>query len=78
MVIGKIGGILANVVSYVALVQESELESVIRPTMVERIALDLPLSLLPVTRKVVQVIHKILSFYSSKRIIKFLQFFFRF
>ena len=57
MVIGKIGGVSANVVNLVALVQESELESVIRPTMVERIALDHPLSLLFVTRKVVQVIH---------------------
>ena len=70
MVIGKIGGVSANVVNHVALVRESELESVIRPTMVERIALDHPLSLLLVTRKVVQVIHKIPSFYFSKRILK--------
>ena len=68
MVIGKIGGVSANVVNHVALVQESELESVIRLTMVERIALDHPLSLLLVTREVVQVIQKLLSFYSSKRI----------
>ena len=71
MVIGKIGGVSANVVNHVALVQESELESVIRQTMVERIALNHPLSLLLVTREVVQVIQKLLSFYSSKRILKY-------
>ena len=69
MVIGKIGVVSANVLNRVALVQESELESAIRQTMEERIALDQPLSLLLVTRKVVQVIHKILSFYFSKRIL---------
>ena len=69
MVIGKIGGVSANVLNRVALVQESELESAIRQTMEERIALDQPLSLLLVTRKVVQVIHKMLDFSSSKRII---------
>ena len=69
MVIGKIGEVSANVVNHVALVQGSELECVIRLTMVKRIALDHPLSLLLVTSKVVQVIQKILSFYSSKRII---------
>ena len=81
MVIGRIGGVSANVVNHVALVQESELESVIRQTMVERIALDHPLSLLPVTREVVQVIQKLLSFYSSERIlinIIILQLIFRF
>ena len=70
MVIGKIGVVSANVLNRVALVQESELESAIRQTMEERIALDQPLSLLLVTRKVVQVIHKTLNFYFSKRIIK--------
>ena len=67
MVIGKIGVVSANVLNRVALVQESELESAIRQTVEERIALDQPLSLLLVTRKVVQVIHKIRSFYFSKR-----------
>ena len=70
MVIGKIGVVSANVLNRVALVQESELESAIRQAMEERIALDQPLSLLLVTRKVVQVIHKIRSFYFSKRILK--------
>ena len=69
MVIGKIGVVSANVLNRVALVQESELESAIRQAMEERIALDQPLSLLLVTRKVVQVIYKILSFYFSKRIL---------
>ena len=81
MVIGKIGGVSANVLNRVALVQESELESAIRLTMEERIALDQPLSLLLVTRKVVQVIHKIRSFYFSKRILRninFLHLFLRF
>ena len=77
MVIGRIGGVSANVVNHVALVQESELEGVIRQTMAERIALDHPLSLLLVMRKVVQVIHIILCFYSSKNI-NFLQLFLRF
>ena len=72
MVIGKIGGVSANVVNHVALVRESELESVIRQTMVERIALDHPLSLLLVMRKVVQVINKMLDFSSSKRIFMFI------
>ena len=69
MVIGKIGVVSANVLNRVALVQESELESAIRQAMEERIALDQPLSLLLVTRKVVQVIHEILTFYFSERII---------
>ena len=73
MVIGRIGGVSANVVNHVALVQESELEGVIRQTMAERIALDHPLSLLLVMRKVVQVIHKMLDFYSSMRICKLKQ-----
>ena len=74
MVIGRIGGVSANVVNHVALVQESELEGVIRQTMAEMIALDHPLSLLLVMRKVVQVIHKMLDFSSSKNI-NFLQLF---
>ena len=79
MVIGKIGVVSANVLNRVALVQESELESAIRQTMEERIALDQPLSLLLVTRKVVQVIYKILSFYFSRRmLIIILQLIFRF
>ena len=78
MVIGKIGGVSANVLNRVALVQESELESAIRQTMEERIALDQPLSLLRVTRKVVQVIHKTLNFYFSKRNINVLHLFFKF
>ena len=69
MVIGRIGGVSANVVNHVALVQESELGGVIRQIMAERIALDHPQSLLLVMRKVVQVIHKMLDFYSSKMLL---------